>query len=104
MKARCDSCKFWKDNEEDWEAKEVGFRICTKIEARWNIADAASTAALEKSRAAFGTKAHEEKRIAYESAETDAIKRARAYVQDGSSYRADLCTAPDFGCVLFEAL
>ena len=28
----------------------------------------------------------------------------KAFVQDGSDYRADLLTMPDFGCVLHEAL
>lgn len=44
----------------------------------------------------------------YEKDESGRIVKAReymrhlAFVQDGSSYRADLITRPDFGCVLWE--
>jgi hypothetical protein len=36
----------------------------------------------------------------WHAANKAAFDTARAYVQDGSSYRAEMMTAPDFGCVL----
>lgn len=91
---RCDQCKHWKvasDNEE-WEAKGVGFGECLAVRERWRITDEVS-AALEYD-SEDGSK--------FQTARRDALKAARAYVQDGSEYRAELFTAPDFFCALFS--
>ncbi len=86
---RCDQCKHWLSNDEDWTAKAVGFRPCGGVMARWKIEDDASKdislTDMEKRRAS----------------EREALRAARAYVQDGSEYRAVLFTGPDFFCALF---
>jgi len=38
----------------------------------------------------------------FQTRRKDALRAARAYVQDGSEYRAELFTAPDFFCALFS--
>jgi hypothetical protein len=90
---RCDQCQHWSDASKEWEADSVGFRKCLSVKARWNIQDKASD----------GIEWDSNDESYYIRARTDALKQARAYVQDGSEYRADLFTAPDFFCALFSA-
>lgn len=92
---RCDGCKHWKQqsDNEDWEAHGVGFGECLAVRERWRITDdAVKDMQYEYDEASqFQTKRRE------------ALRTARAYVQDGSEYRAELFTGPDFFCALFEA-
>src|SRR3712207_2378321 len=97
---RCDECKHWKrdsDNEE-WEAKAAGFNECVAVRERWRITDEATKGL------AYGNLEGDEPDHPYVAARFNALKAARAYVQDGSEYRAELFTAPDFFCALFEPL
>lgn len=87
----CSTCRFWSENEHDWTANSVGFRTCKAVRERWDIQDEASRG-LE----------WDGEGSAYEKARADALRAARAYVQDGSEYRADLVTGPDFFCALHE--
>lgn len=89
---RCDKCKHWPEKADDWEAEQAGMRECQAVRPRWDIADEAS-ANLSKN-----TDADEER---YMAARRDALRNARAYVQDGSQYTASLWTMPDFFCALF---
>ena len=73
------------DNEE-WEAKSAGFGECLGVRERWRIEDEASQG-IEWDDAEDG---------AFQTRRRDALRNARAYVQDGSEYRAELFTAPDF--------
>jgi hypothetical protein len=93
MNMRCDKCKFWKDKSEnpEWEAGEAGFKQCLGVRARWRIQDEASSG-IEWDNVEEGQ---------YMKRRREALKNARAYVQDGSEYRAELFTAPDFFCALF---
>lgn len=85
---RCDQCKHWKpDDTEDWAAEEIGFRLCTAVRPRWKIQDEASELKIEGDAAEL---------------RAEALRAARAYVQDGSEYLADLVTGPDFFCALFQ--
>lgn len=93
---RCDGCKHWQadsDNQE-WEARKAGFGECLAVRQRWTIMDEASD------RLARDTEADKEQ---YETVRIEALKASRVYVQDGSQYRAELYTAPDFFCALFSA-
>jgi hypothetical protein len=94
---RCDRCKHWdtKDAEVGWEAETVGFRECQAVRERWRIQDEAN-----------GDKHYpgddEEAEKAWATRRIEALRNSRAYVQDGSEYRAELVTGPDFFCALFE--
>ncbi len=92
----CGSCKQWRIEEDyDWEASLVGFNRCMAVRERWRIADEVSDN-LEPmaDKEAAGDR--------WVKVRCDALTAARAYVQDGSEYRADLMTGPDFFCALYE--
>jgi hypothetical protein len=91
---RCDACKHWqKDSEfEEWEAQRAGFGECLAVRARWRIQEEATKGLVWDDR---DTSQYVTKQI-------DALRAHRAYVQDGSQYRAELFTAPDFFCALFH--
>lgn len=93
MTERCDQCANWKiDDDHEWEARSVGFRKCAAVRPRWVIQDEASD------KVAYGPGRED----AYIKSRRDALLAARAYVQDGSEYRAELMTGPDFSCPLFR--
>ena len=94
--ARCDQCKHWKnesDNQE-WEALSAGFGECLGVRERWVIQDEASE----------GIPYDGKDEGAFSRSRREALKAARAYVQDGSQYRAELFTAPDFFCALYDVI
>ena len=95
---RCDQCKHWfvetRRGYSEWEAKAVGFGECKAVRQRWTIQDDASRD-LDR----WADDAAEDR---WTEARRNALKAARAYVQDGSEYRAELYTAPDFFCALYE--
>lgn len=88
---RCDHCKYWPDKPDEWEAEQAGLRKCAAVRSRWDIADEASFR--------FDSDEAEEK---FEAVRREALRTARAYVQDGSQYTASLWTGPDFFCALFR--
>ena len=94
MSDTCSTCKFWGDgnDEHDWTATGVGFKRCQAVRERWEIQDEASK----------GLEWDDDDGSAYAKARADALRASKAYVQDGSEYRADLVTGPDFGCVLHQ--
>jgi hypothetical protein len=84
---RCDQCKHWVVYDGyDWEAMNAEFGLCRGVRERWKITDEAS-----------------KDRINDRELRAAALKEAKAYVQDGSEYVAQLVTAPDFFCALYEA-
>jgi hypothetical protein len=92
---KCEACKHWKkgsDNEE-WEAAGAGFGECEGVRERWVIQDEASE----------GVERDSDEEGEFATKRREALKAARAYVQDGSQYHAELFTAPDFFCALFAA-
>jgi hypothetical protein len=89
---RCDQCKHWKPIDE-WEALSAGFRQCMAVRERWEIQDEASS----------GIEWSYDENGEYIKRRKDALAAAKACVQDGSEYRADLLTGPDFFCALFDA-
>ncbi len=93
---RCDQCKHW-DKESDhkeWEAESAGLAECKAVRERWVIQDEASE----------GVEWDSEEEGEYMRSRRDALRAARAYVQDGSQYHAELFTGPDFFCALFDPL
>ncbi len=94
---RCDSCKHWSDNAEEWEAKDIGFRQCMAVRERWVIQDEAPRWH------PVGVDEHRGKFDHYQKIRRDTLAASRAYVQDGSEYRAELITGPDFFCALWAA-
>lgn len=93
---RCDQCKHWQPEDSDeWEAKGINFRKCGAVRERWVIQDEATDGKTWDDRD-FDDDGD------YMTLRRAALAKARAYVQDGSQYMADLMTGPDFGCVLFE--
>lgn len=100
---RCDQCKHWKPSNE-WEANASGFRECVGVRTRWKIEDEA-VGGLEKYPTSEATIEfdYEDVGVRWMEAMTTAFQREKAYVQDGSQYRAELFTGPDFFCAKFEA-
>lgn len=93
---RCDRCKYWKvgSGNEEWEVKGAGFGECLAVRERWRIMDEASKT--------IGRYKTEDGEQIWIKARVDALRVAKAYVQDGSEYRAELFTAQDFFCALFS--
>jgi hypothetical protein len=90
---RCDQCRHWNEQDKhDWEAAGVGFGECKRIRERWVITDKATK----------GIEWDSKDTSPYVTKRREALLAARAYVQDGSEYRAELFTRPDFFCALFE--
>lgn len=83
---RCDKCKFWQYPTEAWETIQAGIGVCGGVRERWDIADEAS-----------GNRHNND----FTKVRCDALRAARAFVEDGSEYHAALVTAPDFFCALF---
>lgn len=87
---RCENCRHWgRVAETGWEAEEVGFHHCDAIRERWVIEDEGAER--------YATDGDE-----WIRQRADALRAARAFVVDGSEYRAGLFTAPDFFCALHE--
>lgn len=98
---RCDECKHWKPEADEWEAEQAGMHQCLAVRPRWDIADEASEAlAASIGKKEYDADAPDE---LFNTTRRDALRNARAYVQDGSQYTASLWTMPDFFCALFES-
>ena len=99
---KCAGCKHWtKDiDQHDWSAAGAGMARCAAVRPRWKIQDEAVSGKIEH------TDADDEYDVppkgAWALARSDALKAAKAYVQDGSEYRAEFITGPDYFCALFE--
>lgn len=85
----CKDCKFWTlDTDKDYP-KNIGVGKCKRVKlfwdcTEWHAMDDSMTEAIQ---------------VLTEKAKDD-----KAFVQDGSDYRAELITTPDFGCVQFESI
>lgn len=96
MSERCDGCQHWLKDGEDWEAAATGFGTCKAVIARWKIQDAVvPMTAADLSVADDGESYLQKRKVA--------LQKARAYVQDGSEYYAELITGPDFFCALYAS-
>src|SRR5690606_18749412 len=88
---RCDRCRHWGDSEPSWEEGRAGVKTCVAVMMLEKIEDSVS-ATVDKY----------DDTDSWLAAQADAIKKARAYVKDGSGYYAALVTGPDFFCALFQ--
>jgi len=97
---RCDQCEHWfvetRDGCREWEAESAGFGECKAVRERWVIQDEATAGETP-----WYQDDAEDARERWSAKRLEALKSAKAYVQDGSEYRAELFTAPDFFCALF---
>lgn len=86
MKKICNNCKFW-DITEYHPIKEGQIGLCTRVNMFWD-----------------STKW--DKKDIQEDLDirslVDECKNDKAFVQDGSDYKAELLTLPTFGCNQFE--
>jgi len=82
----------------------AGFRKCVAVRARWDIQDEA-TAGVPKYPDNEPTVEilYDDVGERWAKAMTEAFRKERAFVQDGSQYIAELWTGPDFFCAKFEA-
>lgn len=107
---RCDRCRHWVDDEDDWQAGRIGFKRCMAVRPRWKIETDANEGreypCRPKSEPFLSPiPAERQARIdAWQAREDQAIAQERSYVIDGSEYRAELWTGPDFFCAKFTAL
>jgi hypothetical protein len=100
----CANCKHWTD-EHSWDARAVGFKQCSAVRTRWSIEDEA-VAGIDKyaDDEPISESNYEGASAKWVAAHNAGFKKARAYVQDGSQYRAELVTGPDFFCALWAVL
>ena len=77
----CKDCKFWRDRPNQFQDDTAGVKKCERV------------------------------RMLYDSTEWDedcnrvltgVAKNDKAFVQDGSDYKAELLTLGDFGCIQFQ--
>lgn len=103
---RCADCRHWTVAERDWEAERAGFRLCKAVREQWKITGNEGIPyphrPPEEPWNAPTPPEREAAIEAYLERDAEAIRHERAYVVDGSEYRAELWTGPDFGCVKFE--
>ncbi len=79
---RCDQCKFWRRDSED-------FGTCNGVRYYKNIEE--SEPFVETSEKWYDP-----------DHEYNLLKKAKAYVMDCEGYHAALVTVPDFSCALFQ--
>jgi len=89
---RCETCAHWKFDKPDWEFDELRFGECKAIQMREDLeSEAVQAAGVDR----WDAEA--------EAVRKAALRAAKAFCVDGSSYYAAVRTAPDFGCVLHVA-
>ena len=85
----CAACKLWAKSENGIAGWSMGMGFCTNVPNFFNATEDASEFDPENSGEGARTL----------KAEFGGLK---AMAIDGSGYRAELLTAPDFGCVSFQ--
>lgn len=97
----CETCKYWGAGEFAYEShfSNVTAKMCGKIKMRneTNSGDYSNDAYDPDLPVEYEYKVENGRVV-----EVKNIMHHKAYCQDGSSYRAELVTRPDFGCVLHE--
>ena len=82
----CANCKYWQKGGDCDYTKLIDSGICKKAVMFWDCTD------WRENESTFVTE-----RVLKEEYRNNGV-----FVQDGSDYRADMITQPDFGCVKFE--
>lgn len=95
---RCATCKHWTPVN-SWNANAAGLRKCVAVRQRWDVEDEVPEVVREGREYEW-----EENDLSsrYKQAAESVFGRAKAVVNDGSQYIAELLTRHDFGCVLHE--
>ena len=83
---RCDECKHWSKDTDNHYPESFNFGKCTRVKLFWEC-----------------TKWDDSPDGEYDLMLTDDAEGNKAFVQDGSDYKAELITVADFGCVQFES-
>ena len=86
--ANCANCKFWKQNVKGEEGWIIGLGKCTNVPMFYDATEPAHSDDPND----FGEDSNVLK---------PAFQGIKAVALDGSGYRAELLTMPDFGCVSF---
>jgi hypothetical protein len=84
MANACGNCTHWNASDDDWLFTSAGMGKCEAIPEYWELTERINYDEVED----------------YDKAQSDALRTSKAVVRDGSRYRADLMTAPDFCCCL----
>jgi len=82
----CKHCKYWEVREGRGEEKNLGIKRCTRVKMFWDCTE-------------WGDESNNYERIFTKEASSN-----KAFLQDGSDYKAHLLTLGDFGCNQFESL
>lgn len=105
---RCDTCKHWKEHTH-WDIKTAGLRECEAVRQLWDVEDDVPKTLSEVDDAMSDLEAGvdltpDRKILAdeYIKAVDRVFGAAKAVVNDGSQYIAELLTRHDFGCVLHQ--
>lgn len=96
---RCATCKHWMPSEK-WDVKAAGLRVCGRVFPKWTVEDEIPKAIRYGRHGWDGD--NDPVTAAYRAAADSAFREAGAVANDGSQYRAELLTRPEFGCVLHE--
>ena len=83
----CGKCKFWMKEDGGYYPSSFGLGKCGRVKLFWECTE-------------WGYMPNDN----YGRVLTDDAKDYKAFVQDGSDYRAELITLSDFGCVQFEEI
>ena len=89
---RCETCRFWKFDEPDWEFDDLRFGGCKAIRMRSDFINEED----------LGVEDDFDGHGEYAKRAKAALMKAKAVAVDGSGYYAAVRCAPDFGCVLHE--
>lgn len=98
---KCATCNHWVALEE-WDVVAGGLRRCKAVRQKWDVEDEVPETLRDGKYSDKGSTDPID--IAYGKAAEDVFKKALAVVNDGSQYRADLLTRPEFGCILHSAI
>lgn len=81
MQNACENCKYWDVSDKYEVGHNLGMGICSAAPMFWDCTE------WDKNGERRFTKEHQ---------------NTKAFVQDGSDYRASLLTRPEFSCVSFD--
>jgi len=81
----CGKCKYWNKKTDGYYPNNFNLGKCTKVMLFWDATE--------------WEKPDYERRVL-----TKEVKDNKAFVQDGSDYKAELITLSNFGCVQFEQI
>ena len=84
---KCENCKYWTKETDYFYPAHIRLGKCKRVKLFWDCTEWG-----DLDNGDYGRKL------------TDQAEGNKAFVQDGSDYKAELITLNDFGCVQFEAI